>query len=120
STGDTFAATSGGSPVSSVTLPANQSSVTVYYADTVAGTPTITAAAGRLTSGPQAETVTAGTATQLAITSNPFSVAASTTANKPLTVTLQDAFGNSTTKTTSSTVNLSSTSSGAKFAATSG
>ena len=48
STGATFATTSGGAVVGSVTIPANQSSATFYYGDTVAGAPTVTASASGL------------------------------------------------------------------------
>jgi hypothetical protein len=123
SAGKKFAATSGGASVTSVTLPANTQSVTAYYADTVAGFPTITAAATGLTSDTQTETITAGTATQLAITSSALNIANSSSATGAFTTTLEDAFGNATTMSTAITVNLSSTkpSGGtAKFAATSG
>ena len=116
-----FAATSGGAGVTSVSLPANTSSVTAFYGDQVAGTPTITAAATGVTSGTQQETITAGPASQLNITSNPFSGGANSSATNAFTVTLQDALGNATTKTTATTVNLTSNSSGIhSFATTSG
>ncbi len=117
-----FAATSGSTQaVTSVRLPANTQSVTAYYGDTNAGTPTITAAANGLSSDTQQETITAGTGTQLAITSAPFSGAANSSATNAFTVTLEDAFGNATTKTTATTINLSSNSTGThEFSATSG
>ena len=117
--GATFAATSAGASVTSVTLPANTQSVTAYYADTVAGTPTITAAATGLTSGTRIETINAGAGTQLSV-SNAFSATASNSATTAFTVTLEDTYGNPTTKASAITVNLSSTSAGKKFAATSG
>ncbi len=123
SSGKKFAASSNGASVTSVTLPANTQSVTAFYADTVAGTPTITAAATGLTSDNQIETITAGTGTQLQITSAPLNIAHGTSATNSFTVTLEDAFGNPTTKTTAITVNLSSSTPGsgtAKFATTSG
>ncbi|MGA2838450.1 MAG: hypothetical protein ABSF84_17845, partial [Acidimicrobiales bacterium] len=116
-----FAATSGGTPVTSVTLPANTASVTAYYGDETAGTPTITAATTGLTWGTQTETITAGTGTKLAITSTAFSGAANSSATNAFTVTLEDGFGNATTKTTATTINLSSNSTGThEFSATSG
>jgi hypothetical protein len=64
SAGKKFSATSGGTLISSVTLPANTQSVTVYYGDTSVGSPTITVSltnppsnAG-LQEGTQTETVT--------------------------------------------------------------
>ena len=117
-----FAATSGGATVTSVSLPANTQSVIAYYGDTLVGTPTLTAAASGLTpSGTQQETITGGTPTQLVITSNAFSGAASSSATNAFTVTLEDAFNNITTKTTATTVNLSTTDTGTgTFATTSG
>jgi hypothetical protein len=120
SSGKKFAAGSNGASVTSVSLPANTQSVTAYYADTVAGFPTITAAATGPTSGTQAETITAGTGTQLAITSTAIHAAHGPSATNAFTVTLEDTFGNPTTKSSATTVTLTSTSSGKRFAATSG
>ena len=57
-----FSAGPGGpwSPSLAVTIPAGSSTATVYYSDTAAGQPTVTAAASGLAQGSQAETVTAG------------------------------------------------------------
>ena len=121
--GAKFAATSGGASATSVSLPANSQSVTAYYGDTAAGTPTIQAAATGLTTDTQIETINAGAGTQLAITSTPLNIAHGTSATGPFTVTLEDTFGNPTTKTSAITVNLSSSTPGsgtAKFATTSG
>ena len=117
-----FSKTSGGVAITSVTIPANSSTApTFFYGDTKAGTPSITAAATGLASGSQSETITGATASQLAITSSPFSAAASNKATASFTVTLEDTFGNVTTKTSSTTVNLTSNSTGThEFSATSG
>jgi hypothetical protein len=116
-----FATSSGGTAVTSVTITANTTTVTAYYGDQKAGTPTITAASGTLTSGTQAETITAGSATQLGFTSAPFSGTTSATATNAFTVALEDGFGNPTTSTSATTVNLTSSSTGThEFAASSG
>ena len=115
----TFAATSGGASVPSVTLPANNQSVTAYYGDTVAGTPTITAAASGLLSDNQIETINAGPGTQLLI-SNGFTATANSLPTTAFNVTLEDTYGNATTKASAITVNLASTSGGATFATSSG
>ena len=116
-----FAATSGAAAVTTVTLGANAASVTAYYGDTLAGTPIITATATGLNPGTQTETITGGTGTKLAITSSAFSGGASTLATSAFTVTLEDAFGNATAKTTVTTVNLSTTdTTSGTFAAASG
>ena len=117
-----FAATSGGPAITSVTIPAGSSSApSFYYGDEKAGTPTITAAATGLVSGTQSETIAPTTASQLAITSSPFSAATNSKATTPFTVTLEDTYGNATTKASATTVNLTSNSTGThEFATTSG
>ena len=116
-----FAASSGGTAVTSVTLPANTSSVTAYYGDETPGTPTLTAAATGLTSATQQETITAGAPTKLIFTTSAVSGSASNSATLgPITVEEQDAYGNVATSGSPTTVNLTSTSAGASFAATSG
>ena len=115
STGASFSTSSTGSPVvGSVTIPANQSTATFYYGDTVAGTPTVTASATGLASATQSETISAGTATKIGFTNSPFSAGASApAANSLLTVAIEDTYGNPTTKTgTTVTVSLSSSSTG--------
>jgi hypothetical protein len=120
STGEKFAAASGGGSIASVTLPANTQSVTTFYADTAAGTSTITVGATGLSNGTQIETITAGSAAKLAITSASFTATAGTSATNAFTTTVEDAFGNPTTSGSAITVNLASSSTGKKFAATSG
>ena len=99
---------SGGSTVTSVTLPANTSTVNGYLVDYVAGSPFITAsvAGGVPSSGTQAETINAGVGTQLAITSAELIFAHSSTRHA-FTITLEDANGNATTSAAAITVNLS-------------
>ncbi|HEX3827728.1 MAG TPA: hypothetical protein VHV82_10700, partial [Sporichthyaceae bacterium] len=91
-----FALTSGGSAITSVTIPVGFSSVTFYYGDTKAGSPTISAG-GTLTSATQTETITAGTATMLAFGQQPSSTAQGSTIAPAITVQIQDQFGNLTT-----------------------
>ena len=112
-----FAATSAGTAVTSVTLPANTASVSAYYGDEKPGTPTITAAATGLNSATQQETITAGAPSKLVFTTSPVSGAASNSATLgPITVQQEDAYGNVATSGSPSTVNLNSTSAGASFA----
>ncbi len=120
STGGIFATSSGGAGVSSVTLASGASSVTFYYSDTKAGSPTLTVTATGLATGSQIETVTAGTGTRLVFSSTAFTITTSSSSTQPFTVTLEDSYGNVATAATSITVNLTSTSSGARFSATSG
>ena len=116
-----FSATSGGTAVTSVTLPANTCSVTAYYGDKLPGSPTLTAAATGLTTATQQETITAGAPSVLIFTTGAVSGSASNSATMgPITVEEQDAYGNVATSGSPTTVNLTSTSAGASFAATSG
>ncbi len=79
SPGRRFSATSGGSSETFTTLPAGTSSVTFFYGDADAGTPTITASLTSppsntaLASGSQTETITAA-ATTTVLTANPVPV----------------------------------------------
>ena len=73
-----------------------------------------------LATGTQVEGIKAAAAAKLAFTSSAFSAGSSNSATNAFTVSLEDTFGNVTTKTTSTTVTLSSNSGTGKFAATSG
>ena len=92
-----FSLTSGGAPVTSVTIPGGTvSSVAFYYGDTVAGTPTITASAPPLASNTQVETIQAGPAASFSL-----STPSPTTGTAfPETITALDAFGNVATSYT--------------------
>jgi hypothetical protein len=116
SSGDVFALTSAGAGVTQVTLAAGASSVNVYYGDTVAGSPLVTVSASSLTSGTQSETVSAGTATQLVITTSPLSFTATNSPTHALTITLEDAYGNPTTSASAISIDLTSSSGGGRFA----
>jgi hypothetical protein len=117
-----FSATSGGSSTTTVTIPANSSSVNFYYADTKAGTPTITVS-GALMGTTQNETILAAAPSTFLITSGTVSGAASTSATLgPITVAIQDSFGNTAIAPTGGTTGTmsSNTTGTAVFAATSG
>jgi hypothetical protein len=92
-----FAATAGGPAIITVTIPNGLSAASFRYGDTKAGTPTLTASSSGLTAATQAATITAGTATKLAVLSAPITGTASASATLgPITVQRQDAFGNPT------------------------
>ena len=77
-----FASSSGGGSVTSVTIPSGSSSVSFYYGDELAGTPTITASATGVTASAQTETITAGPAAGLSfsgVSTNSGSAAVSCT-----------------------------------------
>lgn len=124
-----FSATSGGPSTTTVTIPADSSSVNFYYADTKAGGPTLTVS-GALTSTTQNETIVAAAASNFKITTAALSGIASSTTGiaptgpviGPITVEQQDPFGNPVNASAGGTgVTLASTSAGTKvFSATSG
>ena len=115
-----FALTAGGAPVTSVSIPTGQSSVSFYYGDTTAGSPTLSAAASGLKTGTQTETVTGGTPTHVVITPTPTSTGVSTTTSVKLALQLQDQFNNNTTSTGTTALTLSSSSAKGFFATTTG
>ena len=90
-----FAATSGGTAVTSVTLPANTSSVTAYYGDEQAGTPTITAVDGTF-SGTSTVTITAKTTgdTLSLVSGSGQSTTVGSAFTNPLVVQDLDQYGN--------------------------
>ena len=94
-------------------------SASFYYGDTMSGAPVLTAS-GALTSDTQAETITAGPATQVSITPNPPAVATSNTTNVALGLQLEDQFGNNTTSSGTTTLALSSPSTTDFFSAYTG
>lgn len=114
-----FAATSGGSSTSTVTIPTGAASANFYYADTKPGSWTLTAS-GALTSGSQGVTIVVGPANKLMITAGSIAGVASATAVRgPVTVQVRDIADNPVT--TGVVVSLSSTTAGiAIFATTSG
>jgi hypothetical protein len=101
-------------PVSPLTIPAGSSSVSFHYTDNVAGTPTLTAAAGSFASATQQETVVPAAASRLAFTTFPQLLTAGI-ASGTITAALEDAFGNAVETSTSLTVSLSTTSSSGTF-----
>jgi hypothetical protein len=110
-----FAATSGGATITAVTIPAGSSSVNVFYGDTKAGSPVLTAA-GTLASATQTATINAGAPSKFAFISAPVSAAATISATLgPLTVQRQDGFGNAAAPATVETVTPASNSTGTAF-----
>src|SRR3989449_6513449 len=89
--------TSGGSTLTSVSIPSSANSVSFFYGDTKAGTPTITATRSGAFSSTvtQAETVNAAAASKLVFTTSALSFAATSNPTAgPITVQSQDSFGN--------------------------
>ncbi len=91
-----YATATSTSPITSLVIPAGQSTANVYYLDTRAGTPTVTLADAALDSAPtQQETINAGAPSQLAITTSPLDLIVGTLGQ--LTLELEDKTGNPTT-----------------------
>src|SRR5207245_962778 len=70
-----FSLTSGGGTIPSVSIPSSANSVSFFYGDTKAGTPTTTTTARSLHGAPpiSTDTVTPGTASKLVFTSSALS-----------------------------------------------
>src|SRR5207253_2578443 len=82
------------SVVTGRTLAAGDTETTFYFKDTTAGSPTLTAASGGLTSATQAQTITtAGGAARLGFVSPPQTVVAGACSTGAV-VQSQDSFGN--------------------------
>ena len=88
--------------ITTVTIPDGQSSVTLRYRDTAAGTPLITASSGTLTAATQNVTVNAAAASQLAFTAAPASATAGSAFSPQAQVTVQDTYGNTVLSATNS------------------
>jgi hypothetical protein len=97
--GGTFSTTSGGTYTATlnITIASGANSANFYYKDTVAGTPTITAASTGLTSGTQQETVNPA-----ALNSFVFNTIGTQTAGTAfsITITAKDAYNNTVTSYT--------------------
>src|SRR5581483_4584790 len=104
SSGKLFATTLNGTTgVTSVSIVQNNSSVSLFYGDTKAGTPTITAS-GSLPSATQVETITAGSPTRIGLTSSTGALTScvlgctksglGNNANGTSKVSITDSFGN--------------------------
>ncbi|MCU1419573.1 MAG: hypothetical protein JWP90_747 [Mycetocola sp.] len=105
-----FASSLGGGAITSMTIPAGSSTATFYYGDTKAGTPTLTVQAGLL-SASQTATVEATAGVKLAFSSPMASGPASNRGRAligPITLQLQDRFGNPASATSTVAVTLSS------------
>lgn len=113
-----FATSAGGAPVTTLTIPAGASRVDFFYGDTVPGVPRLIASAPGLFAAGQVETVSLGPAAQVAFTSAPAAGAASGAATLgPITVQVQDAYGNPVAVAGATVVRLSTSSAHGWFAA---
>ncbi len=110
-----FAANSGGTPITSVTIPSGQSTASFWYGDSAAGSPIITASSSGLQSGLQTETIIPAAENKLVLTTAPPSTFAAGTAFG-VGVTVEDQFGNTiTTGNTGSTDTIKLTLTGGTF-----
>lgn len=90
--GGYYLASSGGSTVTSVTLPSGASTVSVWYSQTAAGGVTLTGSHLGLTDGSLSKNVKAGAVSKFEVTSNLASLEYGQ--NATITVTQQDSYGN--------------------------
>ncbi len=99
SSAGTFSATPSGGPIGSVVIAAGQSTATVDYGDTQAGSPIVTATDAALGSSAssQQETVTPATATELVVTTSLSNPDVAGTVGT-VTVTAKDRYGNTAGK----------------------
>src|SRR2546422_5224987 len=108
-----FSLTSGGSTLTSVSIPSSANSVSFFYGDTKAGTPTITATGSGAFSSTvtQTETVNAGAASKLVFTSSALSLTSTSSPTAgPITVQSQDSFGNPANPSSTDTMTPTSSS----------
>ncbi|MDR6505127.1 hypothetical protein [Arthrobacter oryzae] len=99
-----FAAASGGAAVTAVTIPANSASASFFYGDTKAGAHTLTASRTGLTAGATTVMVSAAAASKLVLGPAQIAPLKNTIINPPVTVSIQDFFGNLTNSTATVTV----------------
>ena len=97
STGMFSLASGGTTPITSVSIPAGQSSASFYYGDTTAGSPVLSASASGLQTGMQTETINGAAPVKVALTATPTSAGVSSTTDVALGLQLVDQFGNNTT-----------------------
>jgi uncharacterized repeat protein (TIGR03803 family) len=116
STSSTGVFLSGGSPVTSVTIPAGSGSVTFQYKDTVAGTPTLTASASGVSPAQQQESE-AATATRLIFSVQPSNATAGSAISPAVTVEVLDQNSNLLTTDNTDQVTLSIASGPGSFSA---
>lgn len=105
---DFYADASCANATTNVTIPADQSRATVYFAGEMATDHTVTGATGSLTPAQQVETIFPAAADTLAVITPPQTVQADD-CSPNLTVETQDAFGNPSSPGAGVTVTLSAT-----------
>jgi streptogramin lyase len=110
-----YAGPSGGTAITSITIPAGQSTATFSYTDTKEGRPTITASDAALGSAPtQQERINPAAASQMLITNPPLTLTADS--RGPITVQFEDSYGNlGAAPATDQTISLGTTGSAGAF-----
>lgn len=110
-----FDTASNGSFVSTTTtLAAGQSSLTLYYKDLAAGSPTLTFAATGVSSATQQETVTWGTPAAIAVTGQGSSIVAGV-ASGPYAASIINAYGVPIPAAVDTTISLTTSSTAGRF-----
>lgn len=92
-----FSLSLNGAATTTATIPAGAGTVSVYYADTLAGTPTISVSRSGFVTGTQTATVTAAAPSKLVFGQQPTSTIRGSTITPAVTVQILDQFNNLTT-----------------------
>jgi len=108
-----------GAQSATATVATGATSVSFFYKDTKAGSPSVTASAAGLTSATQGLTVSPAAAVKIAFLTAPQVLTAGS-CSAVVTVQLQDNFGNASSLGTDTALTLQSTSAGATFYTTAG
>ncbi|WP_140395106.1 beta strand repeat-containing protein [Arthrobacter sedimenti] len=108
STGTRIFATTRGTTTNTptITIPGAATSTTLYYADTLAGTPTLSVTGANLTSAAQQQSITAAAPAQVQFVQNPTNVRKGVPFSPTITAIIVDQYGNRTTSTAATTLEL--------------
>ena len=101
-----FSSTAQGTATTTVTVPAGSSTVSFYYGDTSAGTPTLSVGRTGLAAATQTATITPAAAVALRITQQPATVGNNAVVTPAIIIRTIDAFGNFTAVTSPLTITL--------------
>jgi hypothetical protein len=117
-TGTFYAEKAGNNAITSVTIPAGDSTASFYYSGAVAGQHTLSAANATLGAAAHAITVTVGAAARLTFGQQPTPTTVNAAIAPPVTVRIEDAAGNLVSSIATVTLSLGTNPSGAQLGGT--
>jgi hypothetical protein len=117
-TGTFYADKAGNNAITSVTIPAGDSTGSFYYSGAVAGQHTLSAANATLGAAAHAITVTVGAAARLTFGQQPTTTTVGSVIDPPVTVRIEDESGNLVASTATVTLSLGTNPSGAQLGGT--